>query len=594
MSTRGAVAHDFGANGAGHVLGRFWAWLTHHTRWAAILGWTVALAALVTIPVQLLYPHDRALPMMSLGGLPVGGKDAVAITALLDEYAQTGEVTITTPSKQWQAKWQDIGLTIDRTASAEAVMTYPTWERAIPLSSAIKVSQARQLPFIAIVDQEALTAFAEKLMQEDKLAASDATISIKDGQVVIDEAKNGYAFTADDVKHQIRRVAVTANAEVHLVPEQVTPVRSASALQSLKDEANAVLAHTPTLKIADKTYTPDKTAIGAWITFAENPDTKQLALSINREAVKQYLEGIDKEIKIEPGLATVTLVDGYEISRTGGSPGRTVAVDSSIDEIVSGLTKEELAPAVELKMANVPTKIQYVRTYSQSNEGLMAIIRDWEASAPGDYGVVIRELGGEKRYAEWQPDKKFVTASTFKMFVAYALLTKISQGHISYGQTTDIGWTVDACLTEMIINSTNPCAVSFLNLMGWQNVQDMVSAAGFSSTLINNTGNQDKHSTARDEANFLLRLNAGTLMDEAGTNRLLDMFKRQVWRGGIPSGVPKGVVVADKVGFYNGYVHDVAIVYAPKGTFILAIMSRGGSNPYFADLAKRVYNFFQN
>lgn len=82
-------------------------------------------------------------------------------------------------------------------------------------------------------------------------------------------------------------------------------------------------------------------------------------------------------------------------------------------------------------------------------------------------------------------------------------------------------------------------------------------------------------------------------MDPGSTDRLLGYMKRQIWRSGIPSGVP-GVTVADKVGFYNGYIHDVAIVYAPKGAYILAIMSYGGSNPNMSELSKRVYNFFQN
>ncbi|HEU5187065.1 MAG TPA: serine hydrolase, partial [Candidatus Saccharimonadales bacterium] len=157
---------------------------------------------------------------------------------------------------------------------------------------------------------------------------------------------------------------------------------------------------------------------------------------------------------------------------------------------------------------------------------------------------------------------------------------------------TDIGWTVDACLTEMIVNSTNPCSVSFLNLMGWAETQRLVTEAGFTTTLIDNGCCQEKHSTVRDETNFLLRLNAGTLLDAGGTERLLGMLKRQVWRSGIPSGVPRGTVVADKVGFYAGYIHDVAIVYAPKGTYILGVMSYGGSNPSMAELSRRVYNFF--
>jgi hypothetical protein len=83
-------------------------------------------------------------------------------------------------------------------------------------------------------------------------------------------------------------------------------------------------------------------------------------------------------------------------------------------------------------------------------------------------------------------------------------------------------------------------------------------------------------------------------MEKEPSDRLLGYLKRQVWRGGLPSGVPKGVTVADKVGLYDGWVHDVGIIYGPKSTFIVGIMSKGGSDPAFADLARRMYAFFQN
>jgi len=112
----------------------------------------------------------------------------------------------------------------------------------------------------------------------------------------------------------------------------------------------------------------------------------------------------------------------------------------------------------------------------------------------------------------------------------------------------------------------------------------------FPSTIIDNgvSSDGDKHSTVRDEVTFQTRLNAGTL-EINGDNHayLLNLLKRQVYRGGIPVGVP-GVTVANKVGFYNGYKHDIAVIYGPKGTYQLGIMSYGGADWRFADLSRKV------
>lgn len=569
-------------------------WLVRHKRVFEALGALLVVASVVSVLWQLGYPADKALPGARLGGLDVGGKDRSAIAAQLADYAQKGEVTIKSPSKQWKAKWESIGLSVDADASAQMALGYEQWERYIPFSAFIRMGQDSQLPLVALVDKDRLDEFAKKVVAEDKQAAVDATIKVTDGKVLIDDAKNGYLYKLEDVKQQVAASSVSVNATLSLVPERVGFVRSAQELTGLKQSAEKVLGHSLTLKVGDKSFTPSSTTVGSWITFPEDPKTHALHMVLDREAIRKYLQEIDEKTKIAPGTSTVTLIDGQEISRTPAASGKTVAADNSLALIENALTGQGMSPVVPLAQTSVPPKLTYVQSYSQTNAGLLAIIKDWDAANYGDYAVIIRELGGQNRYAEYNPDKSYVTASTFKLFTYYAVQQRIKQGTITYDTMTDMGWRVEDCLTEMIVRSTNPCAISLMNLVGWQAAQDMVVAAGFSGTNINNLSGGDKHSTIRDETNYMMRLYYGTLMEKEPSERLLGYLKRQVWRGGLPSGVPKGVTVADKVGLYDGWVHDVGIIYGPKSTFIVGIMSKGGSDPAFADLARRMYAFFQN
>lgn len=567
-------------------------WLVRHRHKFWIAGGVILLAALGSVVWQVTYPADRALPMLTMGGLDVGGKDRAAIVAQLNDYAQKGEVTVTSPSREWKAKWQSIGLNVDAEASADAAVAYGQWERFIPFSAMLRMRQMAELPLIALVDEDRLDEFAAKLVAEDKLAAKDATISVKDGKVVIDDAKNGYVYKVDEVKRQVQASAVAVDAKLRLTPETVGYVRSVRELEAAKIAAENMLAHSITLKVGEHAFSPDAKTVGGWLAFPEDPKTKQLRAALNHDAIRKYLTDIDQKTQIAPGTSTVTLMDGQEVARTPAASGRSVAADGSIQQIEAALAGQELKPHIELATVAVPPKVTYVRTYSQSNAGLAAIIRDWDAAYYGDYAVIVRELGGQGRYAEYQPDKPYVTGSTFKIFTYYAVQDRIQKGIINYGTMTDMGWTVEACLQEMIVRSTNPCAISLMNLVGWQESQNIVAAGGFPATFINNQAGGDKYSTVRDESNYFMRLYYGTLMGQEATNRLLGYFKRQIWRAGIPAGVPAGVTVADKVGFYNGWVHDIAIVYGPKSTYILAIMSKGGSDLAFANLSSRMYNFF--
>jgi len=63
-------------------------------------------------------------------------------------------------------------------------------------------------------------------------------------------------------------------------------------------------------------------------------------------------------------------------------------------------------------------------------------------------------------------------------------------------------------------------------------------------------------------------------------------MKRNVYRQGIPAGT--SATVADKVGFLNALVHDAAIVYSSKGTYVLTIMTDGSSWANVAELTRKI------
>jgi hypothetical protein len=254
-----------------HHLPAWEQWFVDHRRKFELIGSILVLVALGSVFWQVNYPVDKALPSVMMGGLDVGGKDRATIVAELTDYAQKGEVTINSPSREWKAKWQSIGLSIDAEASADAALAYESWERFIPFSAVLRSQQAPELPLIAAVDTDRLHDFATKLVAEDKMAAQDATISVKDGVVVIDEAKNGYVYDLEEVKQQVEASAVKVDAKLRLNPKQVGFVRSAKELQNAKTAAEQVLAHSVSFKVGDQTFTPDAAIIGSWLHFPEDP-----------------------------------------------------------------------------------------------------------------------------------------------------------------------------------------------------------------------------------------------------------------------------------------------------------------------------------
>jgi beta-lactamase class A len=214
------------------------------------------------------------------------------------------------------------------------------------------------------------------------------------------------------------------------------------------------------------------------------------------------------------------------------------------------------------------------------------LIKDGEdAQRLEDWQKFVAELG--KRYSEdhaiafvdldnadfdfgINADQEFIAASTYKLFAAYAML--------SAGNPPN-------CLDSMIIYSENDCVVDYLNSYGWRRLGEDAKRIGAERTWFDET----THTTASDLAVILKQIYDGSLFAEQDNNRLLGDMKKQIFRAGIPAGIPEAEV-ADKVGFLDDLLHDAGIVYSPKGDFLLVILTDKGYDwDSIAAIASEIY-----
>jgi len=241
-------------------------------------------------------------------------------------------------------------------------------------------------------------------------------------------------------------------------------------------------------------------------------------------------------------------------------------------------------------------------TSAQTNQ-LQQIINSWAASAqPIQYAISVRQLGGPMLNASYRATTQMTTASTYKIYVAYAMLYGIERGSFSMNQVTAGGPTdtVSYCLQQMILISDNDCSEDLMSLYGFAKLTAFIQAQGFTSTNIDNydqAGNMtsaNKVSTANDELNFLYRLQAGQLLNSQDTNYLLQLMEKQQLRQSIPAGVPAGITVADKPGWLANVETDAAIVYGKNSTYLLVILSNGSTEKPLANLSKIIYDYLEN
>lgn len=225
-----------------------------------------------------------------------------------------------------------------------------------------------------------------------------------------------------------------------------------------------------------------------------------------------------------------------------------------------------------------------------SNAALTKLIDDFAHTHSGSFKVATLDIANPKHSVSYGGDDAMITASTYKMFAAYAALSKVEQGSLSLNTPTANG-TLDHCIQRMILVSDNDCGIAVSNKVGWTEMTKVSNAAGFVNTSLDGTKGGDQYSTANDEAQFMYRLQSGRLLNAEHTQYLMDLMKRQVLRSGIPAGT-NGSVVANKVGNLGTFHNDMAVIYSPKITYVLVIMSDGASVAAIKDLSQQIYNFY--
>lgn len=204
---------------------------------------------------------------------------------------------------------------------------------------------------------------------------------------------------------------------------------------------------------------------------------------------------------------------------------------------------------------------------------LQPTVDTWVAAQSGDYGIIVYDPANKAVIASHQPDKQYFTASIYKLYVAYLALIDIQSGAQDSDAAILGGQTLKQCIYKMIHSSDSPCGEKVLNSMG----QAAVTKRLKETFELKNTNFPGFVTSAQDAALILQRLQAKQDLNAENTNFLLDAMKTQIYRTGLPKGMPEATV-ADKIGFNSpAEWHDTAIVTLPNGReYIVSILGGGG------------------
>lgn len=554
-------------------------WIRGHRLFVrkALMG--LAIFLFVVIAAQLLYPAGRLLPSVEVAGHHVGGQSTVAASRDLTSAYSRATIAVKTDKKTFTKRLAEVGIDVDTWSAARAAARYTLTERLIPFSS-VAIMLHRDTPMHAHFDDERLRYFSQQVEKDGFVPAVNASVMVKNGKVVLVPAEPSKAYPVSRVSNALKATEFLPKTEVRLSPKTAQASRTDDEVKGVLNEAQKAVNTPLTLVLGSEKIHVEKAVIGSWLDFPEEQATMSLRLGLKTDAVKTYLESIQGKIYKAPGTTRVQIIDGREVGRTTGEAGRGIDMDKTVAALDGALKKGEKTN-LTVPIAELPAKLVYDRKYSNGDAGLTALLADLAGSR--GFGISVMEIGG--RSANVNGNKQFVAASTYKLFVAYALFKEIEAGRMSWSDPIYGDKNADSCFYVMIHNSDNPCAKAFGDKIGWQNIENQMHALGLTSTELS----PSPCTTANDLSLFLYRLENGSLVSAADRTKLLDVMKGQIYRAGIPAGTK--LTVANKVGFIDSYIHDAGIVYGARGPYVLVIMTSGSSWSQIADAAAQINTF---
>ena len=547
----------------------------------------VGMLVLSVMIFQAIIFRDRLPLFLKIEGQSMGGWSAAdAARHLEDRYANAKmELYVKSASAPFvTAETKDIGASASYDERVKKSVS-PLWLRLIPSSVLWAHWLAKDGSPTYTHDEQKMSSFVTKQFGEEcKVAPKNATLVVKGGTLSVVASENGGECNRSEVEKTLKgaRADIQKTVRVDVPVTPIAPSVQDAQAEELRKTIEQRMGDAVALVASGKEVGIEKRTVIDWLEFDASGEA--IAVKISQEKSDEFFkEHVAPLVAVAPGVTKVTTQDFQEIARTEGAQGRALNFEGTRTAISQYLTGD--AERAEASVTAIPAKVEYTRSYSNTDAGLSALLKHSSEAQKGRISVSIVELSGQRRRASHDGDVVFTAASTYKLYVAYSILKRTENGQMSWGDQVVGGRNLEKCFDDMIVLSDNACPEALIKRMTHAAMQADVRELGMKGT--NFQAADSYKTTANDLAQFTAMLEARQLpISRASQDKLIAVMRRNVYRQGIPAG--SSGAVADKVGFLEGLLHDAAIVYSPRGTYALAIMTDGSSWADIAALTRKI------
>jgi beta-lactamase class A len=242
---------------------------------------------------------------------------------------------------------------------------------------------------------------------------------------------------------------------------------------------------------------------------------------------------------------------------SGGSH-KNSTVAKAVHSVASKIEKTTpaKAPVVGLSSAQLKTMSESINSLISANTG-------------EDISVNVIDLRNNQMEHYGTLDT-FQAASTAKIITAEYFLHEVEEGQQSLTETVG-GYSAEYELQQMIVISDDTAWANLDNLLGYDNLQNYADK----TFGINDYQAENNSLSSSDIALALQHLWNGNLLNTTHTQLLLSYMKQANYREYIVPAIPSEDTIYHKIGLYEDYVNDSAIVTHGSQAFVIVIFTNG-------------------
>lgn len=248
---------------------------------------------------------------------------------------------------------------------------------------------------------------------------------------------------------------------------------------------------------------------------------------------------------------------------------------------------------------------EVIKTTTEAGQTLFDGIAELDTNYLGNIGFVLLNKSSNEMI-EVNADTVFTSASLYKLYVTYAILTEVDKGNLSLdaavnNQTTT---TIDSYLRDTITLSVNETAIALADRIGWDVIEEFVQENVFTETTFNTTIENGiavrgtLQTTPKNVMDLLNRLMEGSLLSKKSTDYFMGLLADQQLDYALNTGLSDNVSFAHKTGILDSVSHDAGIITDSDGQeYIVVVMSDGWAfayeeaKPVFIETGQSIMNY---